>query len=444
MPFVPHTEQERQAMLAAIGVDSLDALYHDIPAALRLSHLDLPAGLSEQEVYDRMRALAGKNRVGLNSFLGGGGYDHTIPAAVDSLASRGEFFTAYTPYQPEVAQGTLQAIFEFQTMVCRLTGLDAANASMYDGGSALVEAIIAAVNATGRDRVLLAGNVNPLYRRMVATYTANLGIEVITLPATLSEVIDRTALAANLDDKVAAVVLQSPDFFGGVGEYGDVAELTHQAGALLLVSAYPVALGLLRRPGEMGADIVTAEGQSLGLPLAFGGPWLGLFAVREKLVRRMPGRIVGATVDRHGQRAFVLTLQAREQHIRREKATSNICTNQALCALRATIHLSLLGRQGLREQAEVCLRKAAYARQRLTALKGVRLLNQSPTFNEFLLELPLDADTVVARLLERNIAAGIPLQRYYPQFKNSLLVAVTEKRSAADIDEFAAALEELL
>ena len=431
-------------MLAAIGVDSIDALFADIPEALRLPRLAMPDGLSEQEVYDRLHALSHANAHGATSFLGAGFYDHTIPAAVDSLASRGEFFTAYTPYQPEVAQGTLQAIFEFQTMICRLTGLDAANASMYDGGSALVEGVLTAVRATGRDSVLVSGGVNPLYRRMLATTTRNLGLRLVEVPATPDRVTDRDAIAAALDDRVAAVVVQNPDFFGSVDVLDDLAARVHQAGALRVASVYTVPLGLLKRPGDMGVDIATGEGQSLGLPLAFGGPYLGFFAVRQALVRKMPGRIVGESVDRRGNRCYVLTLQAREQHIRREKATSNICTNEALCALRATIHLSLLGRQGLREQAEHCVRKAAYARRRLSRLPGVRVRNQGPVFNEFVLELPGDADEIAGRLLERGLAAGYPLQRDYPDLARCLLIAVTEKRTRDEIDTLAGELEALL
>lgn len=444
MSFVPHTPRERGEMLAAIGVASLDDLFADIPPALRLERLEMPDGLSEQEVYDHLHRLSHRNTHDLACFLGGGFYDHTIPAAVDSLVSRGEFFTAYTPYQPEVAQGTLQAIFEFQSMICRLTGLDAANASLYDGGTALAEAVMTAASATRRDTVVITGGVNPVYRRIVRTYTRNAGLRLVELPAAIGEATARQALAAALNDGVAAVVVQNPDFFGSIDDLGDIAAQAHAAGALLIASVYPVALGLLKRPGDMGVDIATGEGQSLGLPLGFGGPCLGLFAVRQALVRKMPGRIVGETVDRRGNRCYVLTLQAREQHIRREKATSNICSNTALCALRATIHLALLGKAGLREQAEICVRKAGYARRRLAQIPGIRLRNRQPVFNEFVIELPLDAEEAVAGLLERGIAAGFPLGRYYPGEERALLVALTEKRTRAEIDALARALEELL
>ena len=441
MSFVPHTQAERGAMLEAVGVGSLDDLFADIPEAFRLARLNMPDGLCEQEVYDHLHALSHKNTHALVSFLGGGFYDHSIPAAVDSLTSRGEFFTAYTPYQPEVAQGTLQAIFEYQTMICRLTGLDAANASMYDGGTALAEAVMMAVNVTGRNTVVLTSGVSPIYRVMIRSYTHNLGINLTELPTSPDGVIDRAALAAALTGDVAAVLVQNPNFFGTVDDFSDIAEQAHAAGALLIASVYPISLGLLKRPGDMGVDIATGEGQSLGLPLSFGGPYLGFFAVRQALVRKMPGRIVGETVDRRGSRSFVLTLQAREQHIRREKATSNICTNEALCALRATIYLSLLGKQGLRELATDCVQKAEYAKRRLAQIDGVKVRNRAPTFNEFVLELPVDAGEAVCRLIDRGFAAGFPLGRYYPELANGLLVALTEKRTKADIDSFATALE---
>ena len=444
MSFVPHTPRERGEMLAAIGVASLDDLFADIPPALRLERLEMPDGLSEQEVYDHLHRLSHRNTHDLACFLGGGFYDHTIPAAVDSLVSRGEFFTAYTPYQPEVAQGTLQAIFEFQSMICRLTGLDVANASLYDGGSALAEAVLTAVHATGRDTIVMTGGVNPIYRLMIRSYTRNLGLQLTELPTPIEGPADRAAIAAALNARVAAVIVQNPNFFGTVDDFSDIAAQVHAAGALLIASVYPVSLGLLKRPGDMGVDIATGEGQSLGLPLAFGGPYLGFFAARQALVRKMPGRIVGETVDRRGNRCFVLTLQAREQHIRREKATSNICSNEALCALRATIHLSLLGKSGLRELAEICVRKADYARRRLTQIPGVRLRNRMPVFNEFVIELPVDAGEAVSKLIDRGFAAGFPLGRYYPGEERSLLVALTEKRTKGEIDALANALEVLL
>ena len=329
-------------------------------------------------------------------------------------------------------------------MVCRLTGLDVANASLYDGGTALNEAVLTAVNHTGRNQVVIAGGVIPLYRHIIRSHTANLGLNIVEVSQTIGETIDRGRLAAAISGGTAAVVVQNPDFFGTIDDLSDIAAMAHAAGALLVVSFYPVSLGLLKRPGDMGADIATAEGQSIGLPLSFGGPYLGLYAARQALIRRIPGRVVGESLDRHGNRAFVLTLQAREQHIRRERATSNICTNQALCALRSTIHLSMLGKGGLTELAETCLRKAHYAKQRLTAIKGVALRGTASTFNEFVLELPRDAAGVVKDLAGRGFAAGVPLGQFYPDAERALLVAVTEKRSQAEIDAMADALKEVL
>lgn len=444
MPFVPHTDPERAEMLAAIGVRSMESLFADIPATARLGGWEMPPGVSEYEVLTRLKKLSQRNRGDLVSFMGGGFYDHTIPAVVDSIASRGEFLTAYTPYQPEVSQGTLQAIFEFQSMVCRLTGLDVSNASMYDGGTALAEGVLLAVNATGRGCVLLSGSLNPIYTQMIKAYTANLGVRIVELESLPGKVLDRDALSAFMGDDVAALVVQNPDFFGTVDDFSDLAQMAHDAGALLLASVYPVSLGLLKRPGEMGADIVTGEGQSLGLPLSFGGPYLGLFAVRQALVRRLPGRVVGETVDRSGKTCYVLTLQAREQHIRREKATSNICTNQALCALRATIRLSLLGGRGLRQLAETCVRKTAFARERISKIKGVKILNESCCFNEFVVELPGDAGEVADKLSECGLAAGLPLGGFYPDYANCLLIAFTEKRSKTEIESLSRALEGVL
>lgn len=442
--YIPHTPEDRAAMLEAIGVVSLDALFTDIPEHLRLEKLNMPDGLSEQEVYDKIYALSRRNIHKVVSFLGGGFYDHSIPAAVDSLVSRGEFFTAYTPYQPEVAQGTLQAIFEYQTMICRLTGMAIANASMYDGGTALAEAALMAVNTTGRNTIILAGGVNPIYRQMIESYTRNLGIQLKALPAPMEGCANRAAFAEALDDDTAAVILQNPNFFGTVDDFTNIAGMAHAKGALVIASVYPIAQGLLKTPAVMGVDIVTGEGQSLGLPLSFGGPYLGFMATTQKLVRKMPGRIVGQTEDRKGQRCYVLTLQAREQHIRRERATSNICSNEALCALRATIYLSLLGKQGLREVATNCVKKAEYAKKRFAKIPGVIVRSTCATFNEFVIELPKDAAEITSKLVDKGFVPGFPLGRYYPELNNCLLVAVTEKRTKSEIDGLAAALEGLL
>lgn len=443
MSFTPHTFEDRDEMLATLGVSSLKELFTDIPQSVHLAKLDMPDGISEQEVYDRLHAMSHKNAHELTCFIGGGFYDHSIPSAVDTLSSRGEFFTAYTPYQPEVAQGTLQAIFEFQSMICRLTGMDVANASMYDGGTALVEAALMAIRSTNRPRIIVAGGLNPIYRRMLDTYTRNLHIEMEELPVDEGAV-DRVKLASLLTDQTAAVIIQNPNFFGTIEDFSDISAMAHANGALMIASVYPIAMGLIKSPAEMGCDIVVGEGQSLGLPLSFGGPYLGFFAVTKALVRKMPGRIVGETTDRHGKRCYVLTLQAREQHIRREKAASNICSNEALCALRSTIYLSLLGKQGLTELARTCMTKAEYAKAQFAQIKGVRIKNSAPTFNEFMLELPCNASDLVAELIPLGLIAGFPLGRYYPELQNCLLVAITEKRTQAEIDAFVSAVKGLL
>jgi len=443
MAYIPHTDADRAAMFDAIGVDSLDDLFADIPPALRCEGLDIPAGKSEQAVLAEMAHLAQRNATDLTLFLGGGFYDHYAPAAIDALVSRGEFATAYTPYQPEASQGTLQAIYEYQSALCRLTDMDVANASLYDGGTALYEAVMMSLRITGRNRVIVDDGVSPIYRTMLRSYTTNLGIDLEELPMA-NGLADRGRIAETLNDDTAAVVLANPNFFGCLDDFADLAEPIRQRGALMVVSTYPIALGLIKTPGEMGADIVVGEGQSLGLPLSFGGPYLGFMAARMQHVRKMPGRICGRTVDQHGRDGYVLTLQAREQHIRREKATSNICTNQNLCALTSLVYLSLLGKTGLVKLTQLCVDKAHYAHSRLTEIDGVRMRFPGRWFfNEFVLELPSPAKVVISHLLERGIAAGFPLSRYYEGMDNCLLLAVTEKRTKEDIDRLVAAVDAL-
>ncbi len=444
MSFVSHTPDDVREMLAAIGIASGDAgeLFAAIPKDLRARSFDLPPGRSELEVEKYLRNLARRNVTDLVSFLGGGFYDHFIPAAVDALASRSEFTTSYTPYQPEASQGTLQAIYEFQSCICRLTGMEVANASLYDGGTALYEAAMMAARITGRGRIIMDGGVSPIYRKMMRSYTTNLNFELVDIPVSHGHA-NRKAIRDALDDRTAAVILQNPNFFGVVDNHSDISEMCHAKGALVVESVYPLSLGLLATPREMGADITTGEGQSLGIPLSFGGPYLGFMAARREHVRRMPGRIAGATVDAAGRRGFVLTLQTREQHIRREKATSNICTNHALCALRALIFMSLYGKEGLREVAQLCLDKAEYAKAKLAEVRGVEV-SKEPTFNEFTVRLPKDPSEVVGKLIDRGIAGGFPLGRYYPDIKDTLLVAVTEKRTKQEIGMFAEALEDVL
>ena len=440
MSFYANSPDDDRDMLSELGMSGFDDLFTDIPAELQTESFDIIPAMSEMEMMRRLNLLAEQNAVHLTNFCGAGCYDHFIPAAVDALAGRAEFFTAYTPYQPEASQGTLQSIYEYQTSMARLTDMELANASLYDGGTALFEAIMMAFRITKRNRVLIDEGVNPIYRAMLKCYSANLSFEFIELPVK-SGMADRHAFKERLNDEAAAVILQNPNFFGCLDDFTDLIEAAHNVGALGIASVYPSSLGVLKTPGAMGADIVVGEGQSLGLPLSFGGPFLGFMNTRKKYVHKMPGRLVGATRDAQGRRGFVLTLQAREQHIRREKATSNICTNEALCALRALIYLSLLGKDGLVQVAEQCASNAAYGWKRLTAIPGVTPTFNTYFFNEFAITLPKNADDVVSALIDKGFAAGFPLGRYYPGMENAMLVAFTEKRTKEDIDMFAAALE---
>lgn len=443
MNYIPHTQVDKQEMLRAVGVKSVDELFKDIPSALRPKSFDIPSGRSELEVMEYFKKLSGKNAAGLINFIGGGFYDHYIPAAVDSLAFRSEFYTAYTPYQPECSQGWLQAIYEYQTIICELTGLDVSNASLYDGGTALYEAAMMAVRLTGRKKIIVDSGVSLIYRTMLYTYTSNLSIEFIETPVVHGQSC-REDIYKNLDDDTAAVIVQNPNFFGAVDDFSDIVDRVHKKGALAIASVYPVSLGILKTPAEMGFDIATGEGQSLGIPLSFGGPYLGFIAVRKEHMRQMPGRIVGATLDQDGKRGFVLTLQAREQHIRRERATSNICSNEALCALRALIYSCLLGKKGLQDLAELNYQKAEFAKSILDQVPKVRVKKSSPTFNEFTLELPKNADEVVTAMIAKGFACGFPLGRFYKGLDNYLLVAVTEKRTKEEIVKFSRILEECL
>ncbi len=443
MSYIPHTEEDIKEMLKTIGISSIDELFQDIPAELRPKSFNIPEAKSEFEVTQSLHKLAAKNATHLINFVGAGFYDHFIPAAVDAIVNRPEFYTAYTPYQPECSQGWLQAIYEYQTTICELTGLDVANASLYDGGTALYEAAMMAIRLTGRNKIIMDSGVSLIYRTMLYTYTSNLSVEFIEIPVVHGQS-SRQELSKHLDDKTAAVILQNPNFFGAVDDHSDVVERVHRVGALAIASVYPVSLGMLKTPQEMGFDIATGEGQSLGIPLSFGGPYLGFMAAKKELVRQIPGRIVGATVDSDGKRGFVLTLQTREQHIRREKATSNICSNEALCALRAVVFSALLGRQGLKELAEHNYQKSEYAKEVLSRIPGVEVKRSSPTFNEFTVFLPKAADEVVYRMVDKGFACGFPLGRFYKGMDNYLLIAVTEKRSKEEIGLLASSLESVL
>lgn len=440
MGYQSHVPDDRRIMLERIGVESVEALFADIPAALRNPALAVPPALAEPELLRLFSGYAEANRAaGLICFLGAGAYDHYVPAAVDELAGRAEFYTGYTPYQPEMTQGILQAIYEYQTMICELTGLAVSNASLYDGASATWEALIMAERQVRAGRFLLGTAVNPRIRAALASYARAAEFELDAIGDRLGRLtID--ALDTELSRAPAsALVVQLPSMLGEVVDYTAAAEVCHRQGALLVVVANPIALGIVKSPGEMGADICVGEGQPLGIPLQYGGPYLGFMAARETLLRKMPGRIVGATVDANGERGFVLTLQAREQHIRRDKATSNVCTNQALMALRATIYLTLLGRRGLADLAEVNLRHADYLRERLLAVPGVEPLGDGPHFNEFAVRLP-DATGAWRRAAEAGLLAGLPLERWDPELAGGLLLCATEQRTRAEMDRLVAVL----
>ena len=447
MAYIANTPDDVRVMLETIGLRSLDQLFDMIPAEYRLDRpLDVPGALGEMDLTTHVGSLLGRNQ-GADvrpCFLGGGSYDHFIPAVVDSLSSRGEFYTAYTPYQPEASQGTLQAVFEYQTLIAELTGMDVSNASLYDGGSAVAEAVLMALTVSRKaGRVVVAGTVHPEYRAILSTYLANLEPEIVTVPVEGGRV-DAGAFAEALTDDTAAVVLQQPNFFGQLDDVEAMVDAAHDRGALAVVSVDPISLGLLKRPGGYGADIVVAEGQGLGNPMSYGGPYLGIIACRDEYVRKMPGRIVGQTTDRNGKRCWVLTLQTREQHIRREKATSNICTNQGLYALRASIYLAFVGPTGLRQAAELSTRKAHYAADRLAGVPGLKLAFDGPFFKEFVVRSSKDPKAVLAEVGRRGYHGGIALGKWYPDLADGILVAVTEKRTKDEIDGLAAAYEEAL
>ena len=444
MRYLPKSTAERREMLASIGAPSIENLFASIPEAFRLKQaLQLPGPMSEQEIIDYFRARAAENSRGYTSYLGAGVYDHLRSVVTDSLIQRGEFLTSYTPYQAEISQGTLQAIFEFQTLMCELTGMEVANASMWDGSTATTEAVLMAERLTGRHRVVVARSLHPEYRQVLDTYTKNLRLQIHEVGFTSSGQADAERLEAAIDNETAAVVVQSPNFFGVLEQVPQLAELAHNKGALLVVAITEgVSLGAVRPPAE--ADIVAMEAQSFGLPPSYGGPYAGVIATRDKFVRQMPGRLAGETLDKEGRRGYVLTLATREQHIRREKATSNICTNQALCALAVTIHLCLLGKEGLRELAAQNLAKARFALAELEKIPGVRRAFSGPFFNEFVVELPRSVKMVNADLLKEKIIGPLPLGSHYADLTKRALFCVTETTSRAEIERMAAALREIL
>lgn len=438
MSYIPHTKEEVEEMLKVIGVSSIEELFKDIGLALRPKSFNLPQGKSEFEVKEELERLSLKNKASVINFVGGGFYDHYIPSVVDALAGRSEFYTSYTPYQPECSQGILQAIYEYQTAICLLTGMDVSNASLYDGGTALFEAVMMSLRITERNKIIIDGGINPIYKNMLFSHTANLPIDLIKISPHIGQT-KREEVYRHLDEETAAVVLQNPNFFGTIDDHSDIVERAHSLGALVIESVYPISLGLIKAPGSMGVDIVTGEGQSLGIPLSFGGPYLGFLACKREFLRKMPGRIVGETVDKEGKRGFVLTLQTREQHIRRQKATSNICTNSALCALRAVIFLCILGKNGLRELSKLNYEKSEFTKDLLKNTPGVEVIN-SPTFNEFTVSLKRNANEVINNMIDKGIAPGLPLGRFYKGMENYLLVAVTEKRKKEEILRFSEVL----
>ncbi|GAP06723.1 glycine dehydrogenase (decarboxylating) alpha subunit [Anaerolinea thermolimosa] len=446
--FAPHTPSEREEMLKVIGVSSIDDLFRDVPENFRYPQLNLPPALTEMEVVAELNEIAMNNLPAseMPCFLGAGAYRHYIPAAVDALLQRGEFFTAYTPYQPEVSQGTLQAIFEYQTLITALTGMDVANASHYDGATAAAEAVIMAYhNFRGkRTQAVVSPSLHPQYRQVIRTYTQGYsGFSIVGDELAATEPLTGPdTLLAKINENTAIVIVQYPDFFGRIYDYTQIAAAAHAAGALFCVAVNPIALGLLKPPSEFGADIVVGEGQPLGIPLSYGGPYLGILAARKEYVRKLAGRLVGETIDADGKRAYVLTLTAREQHIRREKATSNICTNQGLMALASTIYLSLLGKTGLRQVAELCYHKAHYAAAQISKIPGFQVYSDTPFFHEFIVQCPAPVEEINDFLFEEGILGGYDLSQDYPSLPNAMLVAVTELTGKEDIHALCKALEE--
>ena len=446
MPFIPTTDANRKEMLKTIGVADFEALLEAIPDEARFKgELDLPEPLSEYEVTQLLQEIANKNEhAGTHTcFLGGGAYDHFVPAAVGHITSRSEFYTAYTPYQPEVSQGNLQAIYEYQTMIANLTGMDVANASMYDGATALAEASLLAQAQTRRDKILISKTVHPFYRKVVATYCRRSGVCMEEVD-TAGGITDADQLKSKADDGTAGVLIQHPNFFGNLEDVEVIEQIAHDAGGLFIVSVDPISLGVLKPPGEYGADVVTGEGQGMGNALSFGGPYVGIFAVKQALVRRLPGRLVGVTKDTENRRGYVLTLQTREQHIRREKATSSICTNEQLCALASTVYMALMGKKGIPQVAQLCLQKSHYLAKRLAEVNGVELLFNRPFFKEFTIQCPKSPKNIIAKMREEKIFAGIDLGRFDYGIDDGLLIAVTEKRTKEEMDRYVDVLSHIV
>jgi glycine dehydrogenase subunit 1 len=443
MSYIPNSEVDTKKMLETIGISSIEELFTSIPDNLRLTiSPNLPPSMAEPELVRHMDEMSSRNNTGEVSFIGGGIYDHHVPPVIWSLVMRPEFMTAYTPYQAEVAQGTLQAIYEFQTHVCRLTGMDVANASLYDGATAVAEAAMLAVNHTGRNRIVVSETVNPLYREVLASVISGRELEIITIPAN-GNVTDFGRINETVDDRAACLILGQPNFFGYLEDIEEGEKAIHDVGGLFIMTVDPISLGILKTPADYNADIAVAEGQALGIPQNFGGPLLGLFAAKKEFVRKIPGRLVGRTADTEGKTGFVLTLQTREQHIRRGKATSNICTSEALCATAATIYLSLMGKKGVPYVARLSAERSHYLAQRIASLDGFKIWSERPFFKEFVIETSVPPARIINEMASVGIASGIDLSRFYPELDHHLLVAVTEKISFKDCDRFSEALSHL-
>lgn len=460
MSYIPHTDKDRYDMIKTIGIDSCEELFSDIPSSVRVKGgIELPEALSEMDLITHMQRLSQKNKNLQDhyiSFLGAGAYEHFIPSVVSHVTGRSEFYTAYTPYQPELSQGILQAMFEYQSLICSMTGMDVANASLYDGATAVVEAVNLAIQVTKRDKVIVSGILHPEYIEVLRTYAKPSGLEIIQTDYVNGKT-DTEQVKDLVDDKTACVIIQNPNFFGQLEDLSQIGETAHSKGSLFITVIYPISLGLLKLPGDCGADIVVGEGQSLGIPLSFGGPYLGIFACRSNLTRHIPGRVVGMTEDRLQRRGYVLTLQTREQHIRREKATSNICSNEALCALAASVYMTCLGKKGLKQVANLCLQKAHYLAGEISKIKGFKLKFTTSFFNEFVIMIeglnkkkalkPDEKLTLIEginkELLKENIVGGFPLGRFYPELADCLLFCVTEKRTKSQMDKLIKVLRSL-
>ena len=432
MPYTPHTQVETKEMLDVIGVQNESNLFKALPEYLKIDSIHLPDGLDEFTNFIKFKSIAAKNDTSKISFMGGGYYDHIVPSAVDALAGRSEFYTSYTPYQAEASQGTLQSLYEYQSLVCELTGMEVSNASMYDGATALAEAALMAVRITRKNKILIDSGVNPTYIKVVQTYLSFRDIEC--------EVVEN---GDSIDAKTAAYLFQNPNFLGSLNDFTNIIEKLHENRALAVMSVYPISLGLLKSPGEMGVDIVSADGQCLGNYMAFGGPTFGMIATLEKYIRNLPGRIIGRTLDKDGKELFVLTMQAREQHIRRQRATSNICSNQNLLAIRSTIFMSLIGKQGLVQMAELCHSKSEYLKEKLSKINGVKVSNND-TFNEFVIKLQMSSKEFLDKLVQKGYYGGINLSNICTNLDNQVLISVTEKRTKDELDAFAKAIGEIV